>query len=48
LLKGNIIIYIRYEKYGFIISDAGILYREWAPAAKEVYLTGDFNNWDKF
>lgn len=23
------------------------MYKEWAPGAKEVYLTGDFNNWDK-
>lgn len=23
------------------------IYREWAPGAKEVYLTGDFCNWDK-
>ncbi|CAD8081375.1 unnamed protein product [Paramecium primaurelia] len=36
-----------YEKYGFLISDTGITYKEWAPGAKEVYLTGDFNNWDK-
>jgi len=26
----------------------GWTYREWAPQAKALYLTGDFNNWDKF
>ena len=26
----------------------GWVYREWAPNAKQLYLTGDFNNWDKF
>ena len=25
----------------------GWYYREWAPAAKALYLTGDFNNWDQ-
>lgn len=29
-----------------MISDNGISYKEWAPGAKEMYLTGDFNNWD--
>lgn len=24
-----------------------MVYREWAPSAKEVYLTGDFNNWNR-
>lgn len=35
-----------YERYGLVVSDTGITYREWAPGAKEVYLTGEFNNWD--
>lgn len=26
----------------------GWTYREWAPKAKALYLTGDFNNWEKF
>ncbi len=26
----------------------GWFYREWAPEAKALYLTGDFNNWNKF
>ncbi len=25
----------------------GWIYREWAPAANALYLTGDFNNWDE-
>ena len=25
----------------------GWVYREWAPAAEAMYLTGDFNNWDR-
>ena len=25
----------------------GWFYREWAPAAEELYLTGDFNGWDR-
>jgi 1,4-alpha-glucan branching enzyme len=26
---------------------AGVFYREWAPAARALYLTGDFNGWDR-
>ncbi|MBQ3281185.1 MAG: alpha amylase C-terminal domain-containing protein [Eubacterium sp.] len=32
--------------YGFHKEDGGWRYREWAPAADHVYLTGDFNNWN--
>ena len=32
--------------FGFHQADGGWYYREWAPAADEMYLTGDFNNWD--
>ncbi|XP_039125047.1 LOW QUALITY PROTEIN: 1,4-alpha-glucan-branching enzyme 2-2, chloroplastic/amyloplastic-like [Dioscorea cayenensis subsp. rotundata] len=35
-----------YEKFGFIKSDNGITYREWAPGAKWAALIGDFNNWN--
>ena len=31
--------------YGFHRLDGGWIYREWAPAADELYLTGDFNAW---
>ncbi len=31
--------------YGFHKTEDGWVYREWAPAADMVYLTGDFNDW---
>ncbi|MBR6027855.1 MAG: alpha amylase C-terminal domain-containing protein [Clostridia bacterium] len=31
--------------FGFHQTDEGWVYREWAPAADQVYLTGDFNSW---
>jgi len=33
--------------FGFHRVKDGWYYREWAPAAQEVYLTGDFNGWDR-
>ena len=33
--------------FGFHQTDAGWYYREWAPAAENIYLTGDFCNWDR-
>jgi len=35
-----------YEKMGFTRDARGITYREWAPAAQQAYLFGDFNAWD--
>ncbi|PRQ27341.1 putative 1,4-alpha-glucan branching enzyme [Rosa chinensis] len=35
-----------YAKFGFNREDGGIVYREWAPAAQEAQLVGDFNGWD--
>ena len=32
--------------FGFHPTDTGWVYREWAPAAEAMYLTGDFNNWN--
>ncbi len=32
--------------YGFHQQPDGWVYREWAPAADQLYLTGDFNAWD--
>ena len=32
--------------FGFHKTDKGWYYREWAPAAEELYLTGDMNGWD--
>ena len=36
-----------YLFYGFHQTATGWYYREWAPAADEMYLTGDFCNWDR-
>ncbi len=36
-----------HQYFGFHKEDGGWYYREWAPGADEVYLTGDFNGWDR-
>ena len=33
--------------FGFHRDSQGWVYREWAPGADEMYLTGDFNNWQR-
>jgi hypothetical protein len=33
-----------YEKFGLLKVEGGISYREWAPGARALYLTGDFSN----
>ena len=35
-----------YKYFGFHRTRTGWVYREWAPAAEAMYLTGDFNNWN--
>ncbi len=35
-----------YKYFGFHRTDDGWVYREWAPAAERMYLTGDFNDWN--
>ena len=35
-----------YNYFGIHRTKTGWVYREWAPAADEMYLTGDFNGWD--
>ena len=35
-----------YKYFGFHRTPNGWVYREWAPAADAMYLTGDFNGWD--
>ncbi len=35
-----------YKYFGFHRTRSGWVYREWAPAAEAMFLTGDFNNWD--
>jgi hypothetical protein len=38
-----------YDKFGFNVGSGGeVVYREWAPNAKEVYLIGDFSEWLAF
>ena len=34
--------------YGFHKTQDGWIYREWAPGAERMYLTGDFCNWDRY
>jgi len=34
--------------YGFHKAEDGWIYREWAPAADGMYLTGDFCGWDRY
>ncbi len=34
-----------HEYFGFHKTESGWVYREWAPAADEMYLTGDFVDW---
>ncbi|KAI4492412.1 hypothetical protein M0804_002203 [Polistes exclamans] len=37
-----------YDTYGIHINeDNSVIAREWAPGAQELFLTGDFNGWDK-
>eukprot|EP01101_Sappina_pedata_P006724 TRINITY_DN3425_c0_g1_i1.p1 TRINITY_DN3425_c0_g1~~TRINITY_DN3425_c0_g1_i1.p1 ORF type:complete len:734 (-),score=212.92 TRINITY_DN3425_c0_g1_i1:111-2312(-) len=36
-----------FKRYGFTRRPDGILYREWAPAAQNMWLIGDFNNWNR-
>ena len=35
-----------HDYYGFHHVDGGWYYREWAPNAYQLYLTGEFNNWN--
>ncbi len=35
-----------YNYFGFHKTNDGWVYREWAPAADRMFLTGDFNGWD--
>ena len=34
-----------YERFGINRTHEGVVYREWAPAARGVYLIGDFSKW---
>ena len=35
------------ELFGFHLKEDGWVYREWAPGAERLYLTGDFCGWDR-
>ena len=35
-----------HEYFGIHHIEGGWIYREWAPSAHQLYLTGDFNNWN--
>ena len=37
-----------HEYFGFHKTNDGWYYREWAPAADEMFLTGDMNGWDRY
>ncbi len=37
-----------HEYFGFHKTQNGWIYREWAPAAQKMYLTGDFNGWNLY
>ena len=37
-----------YQYFGFHKTQDGWVYREWAPAAEAMFLTGDFNGWDAY
>ena len=36
-----------HQYYGFHHVDGGWYYREWAPFADQLYLEGEFNDWNK-
>ena len=36
-----------HDYYGIHHIDGGWVYREWAPSAYQVYLTGEFNDWNQ-
>ena len=36
-----------YDYFGFHPTQTGWVYREWAPGAEQMYLTGDFCGWDR-
>ena len=37
-----------HQYFGFHKTESGWYYREWAPEADKLYLTGDFCNWDRY
>ncbi len=46
--KGKLVDFANgHEYFGFHRTKTGWVYREWAPAAEEMYLMGDFNDWSR-
>ena len=39
--------YCTYDYLGSHLIDDYCVFRVWAPNASDVYVTGDFNNWEK-
>ena len=37
-----------HEYFGFHKTESGWFYREWAPGADQLYLTGDFCGWERY
>lgn len=37
-----------FKYYGFQVDKSGIVFREWLPNSAEVWLMGDFNNWNRY
>src|SRR5690606_40921221 len=51
ILSGSILEFARIHEYFGIHFDQernGWIYREWAPAAYQLFFFGDFNNWDRY
>ncbi len=47
--RGNLVDFANaYKYYGFHKESDGWVYREWAPGAEDMYLCGDFNNWQLY
>ena len=47
--RGNLVDFANgYKFYGFHKESDGWVYREWAPAAEDMYLCGDFNGWELY
>jgi 1,4-alpha-glucan branching enzyme len=44
--EGSLLEFTDYNRYGLIREEGGVRYRDWAPAALGVSLTGDFNEWN--
>lgn len=47
--NGNLVSFANgHNYYGIHPTEKGWVYREWAPAAEQMFFTGEFNNWDVY